>query len=94
MNKQSIPELAEQLRHHINTDNDAKRLICEYVLPLVGIDVTPKEATCLNDRIETLEDKLSFAVDNLRSDINRHSEVIPEEALDSLKQTLEAITLP
>lgn len=34
----TIPEIAEELRHHINTDNDAKRLICEHILPLVGID--------------------------------------------------------
>ena len=46
----TIPEIAEQLRHHINTDNDAKRLICEHILPLVGIDgATPQELEDLLD---------------------------------------------
>jgi hypothetical protein len=40
----TIPELAEDLRQHLNTDSFAKRLICEHVLPLVGIDgVKPHE---------------------------------------------------
>lgn len=34
----TIPEIAEELRHHINTDNDAERLICDHILPLLQIN--------------------------------------------------------
>ena len=34
----TIPELAEDLRTHIHNDNDAKRLIVEHILPLLGAD--------------------------------------------------------
>jgi hypothetical protein len=34
--KRTIPEIAEELRSHINNDNDAPRLIAEHVLPLLA----------------------------------------------------------
>ena len=34
--KRTIPEIAEELRSHINSDNDAPRLIAEHVLPLLA----------------------------------------------------------
>ena len=34
--KRTIPEIAEELRAHINSDNDAPRLIAEHVLPLLA----------------------------------------------------------
>jgi hypothetical protein len=50
MNTIPIPDIAEILRAHINTDNDARRLICEHILPLVGIDY---------DEIEVLQAKIT-----------------------------------
>ena len=32
----TIPEIAEELRQHCNSDNDAPRLIAELVLPLLA----------------------------------------------------------
>lgn len=36
MPKRTIPEIAEELRAHINSDNDAPRLIAEHVLPMLA----------------------------------------------------------
>ena len=36
MPKRTIPEITEELRAHINSDNDAPRLIAEHVLPLLA----------------------------------------------------------
>lgn len=63
----TIPELAEDLRHHINTDNDAKRLICEHVLPLVGIYVdTVKEL----EEIAETPDNYDRFVSGMRADLD------------------------
>ena len=94
MNKLTIPEIAEALRQHINTDNDAKRLICEHVLPLVGLDVLPEEAARVSGRIETLETEIADARRHLSLDLDRYKDVIPEEALDALKSTLNSIIEP
>ena len=70
MNKLTRPEIAEALRQHIHTDNDAKRLICEHVLPLVGLDVsTPGEIEYLLSTKEHLLEKVS----NLERRINEES---------------------
>jgi len=55
MNERTIPEIAEELRAHINTDNDAKRLICEHILPLVGIEADT--VTELEGLIATSDDE-------------------------------------
>jgi hypothetical protein len=63
----TIPELAEDLRRHINTDNDAKRLICEHVLPLVGIYVdTVKEL----EEIAETPDNYDRFVSGMRADLD------------------------
>lgn len=36
MPKRTIPEIAEELRAHINSDNDAPRLIAELILPMLA----------------------------------------------------------
>jgi hypothetical protein len=56
MNERTIPEIAELLRAHLNTDNDAKRLICEHVLPLVGVDYD--EIGVLLAKITELEEEI------------------------------------
>jgi len=56
MNLIPIPDIAELLRAHLNTDNDAKRLICEHILPLVGVDCDEIEA--LQAKIEDLEEEI------------------------------------
>lgn len=39
----TIPQIADMLRHHVNHDNDAPRLIAEEVLPILKIDLTHDE---------------------------------------------------
>jgi len=63
----TIPEIAEQLRAHINTDNDAKRLICEHVLPLVGINVDT--VTEMEELAETPDNYDRF-VSDMRTDLD------------------------
>jgi|694.fasta_scaffold30353_6 hypothetical protein len=67
MNKRTIPDIAEELRAHINTDNDAKRLICEHVLPLVGIEVDT--VTELEELAKTPANYDEF-VDDMRADLD------------------------
>jgi hypothetical protein len=63
----TIPELAEQLQHHLNTDNGAKRLICEHILPLVGINVD--SVSELEELAETPDNYDRFMSD-MRTDLN------------------------
>jgi hypothetical protein len=63
----TIPELAEELRRHINTDNAAKRLICEHILPLVGIEVDTVSE--LEELAETPDNYDRFMGD-MRTDLN------------------------
>ncbi len=83
----TIPELAEQLRHHINTDNDAKRLICEHVLPLVGIDVDT--VTEMEELAETPDNYDRFKSD-MRTDLNDlikdFEDMTSEEILREIKR--------
>ncbi len=89
----SIPELAEQLRHHINTDNDAKRLICEHILPLVGIEVdSQQEFEDILTSAEKAEESIADARRWLAEDIERYKDVIDDKALESLRATLNAIS--
>jgi hypothetical protein len=62
MQTPTIPQIAEMLRHHINTDNDAPRLIAEQVLPLLKIDLTYKEVLDL----ENFRSDLDFHLDELK----------------------------
>ena len=63
----TIPQIAEMLRHHINTDNDAPRLIAEQVLPLLKIDLTHKEV---------------LELENFRSDLDSHLDDLKDVTLD------------
>jgi hypothetical protein len=85
----SIPELAEQLRHHIATDNDAKRLICEHVLPLVGIDgATPQEL----DGITEAEEMLTSIKTDLKAVLDNYADDgIPAGLVEELKHLIETI---
>ena len=58
----TIPQIAEMLRNHINTDNDAPRLIAEQVLPLLKIDLTYKEVL----ELENFRSDLESHLDNLK----------------------------
>ena len=89
----TIPELAEQLRHHINTDNDAKRLICEHVLPLVGIDgATPQELDGITEDREVAEDLLETTKERLEAAlVNYADDGIPAGLVEELKHLIETI---
>lgn len=43
------------LRHHVNHDNDAPRLIAEEVLPILKIDLTYDEVRRLDDTLSDLD---------------------------------------
>jgi hypothetical protein len=63
----AIPQIAEMLRNHINTDNDAPRLIAEQVLPLLKIDLTYKEV---------------LELENFRSDLESHLDDLKDVTLE------------
>jgi hypothetical protein len=63
----TIPQIAEMLRNHINTDNDAPRLIAEQVLPLLKIDLTYKEV---------------LELENFRSDLESHLDDLKDVTLE------------
>lgn len=56
MQTPTIPQIAEMLRHHVNHDNDAPRLIVEHILPLVGIDMTHSEVRKLGGQEKRIDD--------------------------------------
>jgi hypothetical protein len=89
----SIPELAEQLRHHIATDNDAKRLICEHILPLVGIDgATPQELDGITEARDTAEGLLETAKERLEAAlVNYSDDGLPKGLVEELKHLIETI---
>jgi hypothetical protein len=63
----TIPELAEDLRAHINTDNAAKRLIVEHILPLIGMNFDSVEAALgAGDRIDDLLSDIGYARTDLK----------------------------
>jgi len=45
MPKRTIPEIVEELRSHVNHDNDAPRLIAELVLPLLADTIAQSKLT-------------------------------------------------
>jgi hypothetical protein len=89
----TIPEIAEQLRAHINTDNDAKRLICEHVLPLVGIDgATPQEL----DGITEAEEMLTNIKTDLKAVLDNYADDglpagLPAGLVEELEHIIETI---
>lgn len=51
-----IDTIAETLRGMINTDNDAKRLIAEAVLPLLGLPSSQDAVQRMFDAADTMSD--------------------------------------
>ena len=93
MNTIPIPDIAELLRAHLNTDNDAKRLICEHILPLVGVNVdSQQEFEDILTSAEKAEESIADARRWLAEDIERYKDVIDDKALESLRATLNAIS--
>jgi len=101
----TIPELSEDLRAHINTDNDAKRLIVEHILPLIGMNFDSAEAALgAGDRIDDLESSSESARIEIRNAVTTLREIRDDacvcsreriEALaTSLDSTINAYLLP
>lgn len=75
----TIPEIAEDLRTHINTDNDAKRLIVEYILPLLGADFgSLEELVNAPSYTGYLEDNILDAQKKIRNAVATLDEIITE----------------
>lgn len=88
----TIPELADQIRRIIDTDNDGKRLVVEHILPLIGVHAySLHELERTIDNNERLRDAIYSAVRSLENDLERYKDVIPEEALDALTETVETL---
>ena len=88
MPKRTIPEIAEELRAHINSDNDAPRLIAEHVLPLLGIELTLKDLKLVegdNDDLRTtLEDTAEELTDAISDMDDENYETAKERLRDFL----------
>jgi hypothetical protein len=89
----TIPEIAEQLRLHINTDNDAKRLICEHVLPLVGIDgAKPQELDGITEARSEAEDLLETTKGRLKDMLAEYGDDdVPEGLVEEIKHLIETL---
>lgn len=80
----SIPEIADDLRQHINTDNAAKRLIVEHILPLIGMNFdTLEEAVRVNEKLEVAEMDIHDAARDLADIRAKVIELRHELSLDS-----------
>lgn len=80
MKTPTIPQIADMLRHHVNHDNDAPRLIVEHIFPLVGVDMTPNEVRNLRSTLEDQESRIDDLTD-MKDEL--------EEMLSSVKDTAE-----
>lgn len=76
----NIQEIADALRHLLATDNDARRHIHEFILPLVDINCTAEELEEMNDLEDKLDDLIAAVEDYIED---------PKDALDALKDALE-----
>lgn len=94
----TIPEIADMLRHHINNDNSAPRLIVEHILPLIGLEFdTVEEVRALADTADLVSDwaeelatlKRDFT-DQIDATAKRLAE--DEKELNDLSDTLEPET--
>lgn len=59
--EQQIKQIADQLRHLVNHDNDARRYFCEQTCDFLGTPDLEQEIEELNDKIEELEEKIKSA---------------------------------
>jgi len=88
----TIPEIAEDLRAHINNDNAASRLIVEHILPLIGMNFgSLLEATEAGDRIDTLEGCAEAAYTEIRNAVETLRE-IREDACECLRERITALS--
>jgi hypothetical protein len=83
----TIPEIAEELRQHCNSDNDAPRLIAEHVLPLLKIDLSPKELKDVQEDNDDLREMLGDAIDQLENAVSD----IDDENYSTAKGTLRQL---
>lgn len=81
------------LRHHVNYDNDAPRLIVEHVFPLVGIDMTPDEVRNLRSTLEGQESRIDNLVDekNELEEMLRDAESAAKVKSDKLEEIIASI---
>jgi len=84
----TIPEIAEELRSHINNDNDAPRLIAEHVLPLLKIDLSPKELKDIQEDNDDLRETLMDTIDELDDAISDIDDENYSAAMDTLHQLI------
>ena len=74
MNTLTIPQIAEEIRHHLATDNFAPKLIVDHIMPVLGFTLdTPeemKEAALSSDLISDTVDDLKTIEEHIRQDIN------------------------
>lgn len=82
----TIPEIAEELRQHVNNDNDAPRLIAEHVLPLLKIDLSPKELKDVQEDNDDLREVLKYAIDELQNAVSDIDDENYNLAMDTLRQ--------
>lgn len=82
----TIPEIAEELRQHCNNDNDAPRLIAEHVLPLLKIDLSPKELKDVQEDNDDLREVLKDAIDELQNAVSDIDDENYNLAMDTLRQ--------
>ena len=80
----TIPEIAEDLRLHIHSDNDAKRLIVEHILPLLGADFkSVEELVNAPSYTGYLEGNVLSAQKEVRNAVATLDEIITESALSN-----------
>ncbi len=82
----TIPEIAEELRQHVNNDNDAPRLIAEHVLPLLKIDLSPKELKDVQEDNDDLREVLKDAIDELQNAVSDIDDENYNLAMDTLSK--------
>ena len=88
MPKRTIPEITEELRAHINSDNDAPRLIAEHVLPLLGIELTLKDLKLVEGDNDDLRTTLKDTADELTDVISDMDDENYETAKGRLRDFL------
>ena len=82
----TIPEITEELRQHVNNDNDAPRLIAEHILPLLKINLSPKELKDVQEDNGDLRETLTDAIDQVENAVSDIDDENYSTARDTLRQ--------
>ena len=82
----TIPEIAEELRQHVNNDNDAPRLIAEHILPLLKINLSPKELKDVQEDNDDLREMLKDAIGEVENAVSDIDDENYNLAMDTLRQ--------